>query len=161
MAKLRSRGVTVFGVLLVLGSLFQIWILWSAGYAHYSYLHQEYSSNVIYLRYIVSWVVKIIGLILGVGILRLNDWCRKLAIINCILLILTVHLKHSYPAYSLHLKYLDQMTGGGAYPGMSFESLIWPALIAQRSLDIIFGIALIYFFTRPSVRKQFQRDQIH
>lgn len=155
MATVRSRGVTIFGVLLIISSLYQIGALILGGYEHYAYLHKEYNSNIILIRYMVSWVIKISGLVAGIGILRLNDLCRKLAIINSLFVILTVHLKHTYPAYSLHTKYLDQ-TMGGIFPSVSFVSFTWPALIIQRSIDVIFGILLIYFFTRIEVRQQFK-----
>jgi hypothetical protein len=126
----------------------------SGGYEHYAYLHQEYAPGTVLIRYWVSWTIKIAGLIAGIGVLKLNDWCRKLAIFNSLFIVLTVTLKHTYTAYSLHTKDLDQ-TLGGILPGVSFSSLTWPALIIQRSIDIIFGLLLICFFTRPEVRKQF------
>jgi hypothetical protein len=152
----RSKGVTIWGYLLILSSLFQMIVLISGGYTHYAYLHQEYSPNTILIRYWVSWIIKFAGLIAGIGILNLNEWCRKFAILSSLFTVLTVHLKHTYAAYSLHAKYLDQ-TMGGQFPGVSFSSLTWPALIIQRSIDIIFGLLLIYFFTRPEVRKQFKK----
>jgi hypothetical protein len=155
MPTVRSKGVTVWGYLLVLGSLFQIGVLISGGYEHYAYLHQEYGPETILIRYWVSWAIKIAGLIAGIGVLKLNDWCRKLAVFNSLFIILTITLKHTYAAYSLHTRYLDH-TIGGLFPGVSFASLTWPALIIQRAIDIIFGLLLIYFFTRPQVRKQFK-----
>ena len=153
----RSRGVTIFGCLLILGCLYQMGVLFSAGYGHYSYLNQEYPPEIIFIRWIVSWVIRITGLIAGIGILKLKDVCRKFAILSSFFTVVTVHLKHSYPAYALHMKYLDASTGVGAHSSVSFVSLTWPALIAQRCVSVIFGVLLIYFFTHPEVRKQFQK----
>ena len=154
----RLHGVTFFGWMLILGSIYQILILYFAGYDHYSYLHQEYLPKVIFMRYTFSWVIKIAGFILGVGILKLNEPCRKLAIMNSLVIVLTVHLKHTYFAYSLHTKYLDHVFGD-IYPGVTFSSLTWPSLIIQRSIDVIFGLLFIYYFTRPRVRRQFQSNK--
>jgi len=156
MAMLRSKGVTFWGYLLIWSSIYQILALLSGGYAHYAYLHQEYAPKVILFRYWVSWIIKIAGIIAGIGILKLNDWCRKFAIFNSLFTILTVNLKHTYAAYSLHTKYLDQ-TMVGVFPKGGFSSITWTALIIQRSIDVIFGLLLIYFFTRPEVRKQFKK----
>ncbi len=156
MYKTRSSGVTVFGYLLILGSLYQILILLSGGYVHYSYLHQEYPPNMIMVRYCVSWIMKISGLVAGIGILNLNDPCRVFAIFNSVFTIMTVHLKHTYAAYSLHTKYLDHVLASSIPSGVSFPSITGAALFIQRLIDIIFGVALIYFLTRPTVKKQFQ-----
>ena len=155
----RSKGITFWGYLLIVSSLFQLAVLISGGYAHYAYLHQEYPTNTILIRYWFSWIIKIAGIVAGIGVLKLNDWCRKLAIFNSLVTVLTVHLKHTYAAYSLHTKYLDQ-TMGGMFHGITFSSLTWPALVIQRAIDIIFGILLIYFFTRPQVIKQFKASRV-
>ncbi len=157
MTIVRSHGVTIFGYLLILSSLYQIGSLVSAGYQHYSYLHQEYSPNVILLRYWVSWILKIFGLIAALGILKLNDPCRVFAIVNSLFIVLTVNLKHSYAAYKLHTKLLDQ-TFGRMHSSITFESITGIALFFQRATDVVFGLALIYFFTRPEVIKQFKKN---
>lgn len=160
MPKLRSWGVAILGHLLIWTSLYQIFVLLSAGYSYYSYLHQEYSPAVIFLRYVVSWIIKIAGLIAGVGILKLNEAARIFAIFNSLFIVLTVHLKHSYAAYSLHMKGLDQSLGV-IHPAMSFSSLTGLALFIQRAIDVVFGLVLIYFFTRPAVKKQFKPEELN
>lgn len=152
-----SKGVVLFGVTLILGAVYQMWLVFSAGYVHYCYLHQQYDSTLLFIRYLVSWGIKIAGLLLGVGLLQLNEWARKLTIYYFIFIVLTVNLKHAYPAYLMHMKMLDASTGGGPYPGMSFESLVLPALFIQRAVDVVFGIAIIFFLSRPKVKEQFKR----
>jgi hypothetical protein len=153
---IRSKGVTLWGYVLVISSLIEIWALVSDGYTHYAYLHQDAGPKLLMLRWCFSWIIKISGIVAGIGILMLNDWCRKFAIFNSLFTVLTVNLKHTYAAYSLHTKYLDQ-TIGPLMHGLSFQTYTWPALIVQRLLDIVFGISLIWFFTRPQVRKQFNQ----
>ena len=156
MAAVRSKGVTILGVTIVVGALYQMCLVFSSGYLNYANLHQEYSSDLIFMRYVMTWAVKVIGLILGIALLRLNDLSRKLLIVYYLLIMVTVHLKHAYPAYLLHMQNLDAAFHGGPYPGITFVSLVWPALIFQRSVDIIFGFIVIVFLTRPKVRQQFQ-----
>jgi len=156
--KVRSIGVTLFGYILIICSLYQMLALAGAGYQHYLYLHQEYDKNMILVRYIFSWFIKIVGLVSGIGILNLKDIFRKLAILNSLLIICTVNLKHTYGAYLLHAQYLDKLAATyGFWPyDVSFTTMVLPALKVQRAIDIIFGVLLIYFFTRPAVEKQFQ-----
>lgn len=156
MAIKRSKGVTFFAIILILGALFQMAVVYSGGYKFYCYLHQEYGSGMLFVRYLVSWGIKIAGLILGIGIWKLNDWARKLLIAYYVFIIATVHLKHSFSAYVIHMRNLDAAYGH-LLDGFTFVSLTWPALIIQRGLDIVFGLAIIYFFTRPEVRRQFQQ----
>ncbi|MDE2214598.1 MAG: hypothetical protein KGJ61_05700 [Candidatus Omnitrophica bacterium] len=156
MVNTRSNGVTVWGWLLILGSLYQMTALALGGYKHYAYLFGQYPPGIIDLRYGVSWIIKLLGLVAGIGILKLNEWCRKLAVFNSLFVVLLVNLKHPYAAYALHAKYLDQ-TMGGIFP-VTFSDFVWPALIIQRSIDVIFGLLLIYFFTRPGVKRQFKQN---
>jgi len=141
-------------------SIFQIFILATAGYDHYEFLHQEYSKDIIQIRYLVSWGIKIVGIILGIGILKLNDFSRILALLNSLFIISTVNLKHSFAAYSLHTKYLDETMlkiNGGIPLDFTFSSLTNISLGFQRLIDVIFGLLLIYYFTRPKVREQFKK----
>jgi hypothetical protein len=154
MQRARSKGVTIFGVILIVGALYQMIGVYLAGYNFYCQLHQEYNGSMLQIRYAVSWGIKIAGLLLGIGILYLNDFSRKMLIVYYLFIIATVHLKHTYAAYSIHTKMLDQNLEGISSI-VSFQSLTWPALIIQRGVDVVFGILLIYFFTRLDVRKQF------
>ncbi len=155
MAKKPSIGVIIFGVVLILGALFQMFLVYRSGYEYYCRLHQEYDSTMLYVRYLVSWGIKLAGLVLGFGILKLNDWARKLLIAYYVFIIATVHLKHAYPAYMIHLQDLDK-SYGHLLAGFTFVSLAWPSLIIQRGVDVVFGLLVIYFFTRPEVRNQFK-----
>ncbi len=149
MAAKASRGVKIFAYILIYSSLFQMVATLSAGYGHFAYLHQEYAGPMLMVRYIVSWVTKTLGLVAGIGVLNLKEWARRLALFNSVVAIATVHLKHAAHAYALHLQHMERTFG------LDVTNLLWPSLILQRLIDIIFGLALIYFFTRPSVKRQF------
>ena len=144
MAKKPSIGVILFGVVLILGALFQMFLVYRSGYEYYCRLHQEYAPTMLYVRYLVSWGIKLAGLVLGFGILKLNDWARKLLIAYYVFIIATVHLKHAYPAYMIHLQDLDK-SYGHLLAGFTFVSLAWPALIIQRGLDIVLACSLSTF----------------
>ena len=148
--------INIWGILLIVFSLYGMILLLSSGHDHYRYLHQEYPPAIIALRYCVSWAVKILGFISGVGILYRKDFFRKTAIAGSLFTILTIHLKHSYAGFSQHARYLDDHLDINLQ-GIAFSSLAWPAMMTARVLDIIFAVLLIYFFTRPEVRKYFGR----
>ena len=155
----RSRGVTVFGYILVLESTYHIIVLASAGYAHYAFTFHQYSPGLILIRYIFSWFIKLAGLAAGIGVLKQIDFFRKFAILNSLMIVCLVNLKHPYEAYSVYTKELDQSLQPfltNQLHGLTFSSITWPALIIQRTIDVVFGLSLIYFFTRPQVKAQFK-----
>lgn len=153
-----SKGTVVFAYLLIMGALYQSAVLLFSGYEQYAYLHQELSEGMVKVRYGVSWLIKIAGFVIGIGLLRLKEWARLGALVNSVFIIATVHLKHSYKAYSLHTAQLDRAFEaiGGLPEDITFKSLTEPALFCQRALDIVFCLVLAYFLTRPTVKSQFK-----
>lgn len=154
----RLNGIDIWAYLLIVTSIFQLIILWSAGYEYYVMLHQELSADLIKLRYAVSWIIKVIGILIGIGLMLRLEWVRKLAILNSLVILLTVHLKHSYKAYKLHTRHLDEAMQaiGGLPNGVYFSDITIPALWVQRGIDIIFASLLIFYLTRHAVKLQFR-----
>jgi len=153
--KKTAVNINIWGILLIVSSVYGMIVLLESGYDHYRYLHQEYSASIIALRYCVSWAVKILGFISGVGILMRKDFFRKTAIAGSLFAILTTHLKHSAKGFAQHTRYLDEHFDI-PLEGFHFSSLTWSAMMISRTIDMIFAAALIYFFTRPGVRKHFR-----
>ena len=151
----RSRGVTILGYLLIFSSLGAMITLVS--FNHYKYLFHHLPEEVMLVRYFISWTLRIVGRISGIGILRLSDICRKIAIAIFCITIMGVCVKNSYACFSNLIRLLDQLPIAGALGGPGiFSSVIRPAVITSRILDIIFSVCFIYFFTRPRVREQFK-----
>jgi hypothetical protein len=125
-------------------------------YAHY------YSYLPVWLmvaRYYFSWLQRIIGLLVGIGLLAQKEIARKIGIAIGCFTILTVYWKHPYPAFKLHTQYLDKQFGYILTQlGIreTFSSVTLPAVIIHCIGDIIFWSAFIYFFTRSSVKNQFK-----
>ena len=148
--------INIWGILLIVSSLYGMIVLLTSGYDHYRYLHQEYSPPLIALRYGVSWIVKIVGFISGAGIFCRKDFFRKTAIAGSLFAVLTTHLKHSYAGFAQHTRFLDEHFSVPLYGG-TFSSLTWSAMVAARMMDVIFAGLLIYFFTRTEVKKYFKK----
>jgi hypothetical protein len=126
-------------------------------YAHYySYL----PAWLMVARYYFSWLQRIIGFLVGIGLLAQKEIARKIGIAIGCFTILTVYWKHPYPAFKLHTQYLDQQFGyipARFGTGLTFSSVTLPAVILHCLGDIIFWCIFIYFFTRPSVKGQFKQ----
>ena len=158
----QSKGVTIFGMLLILSSLMHIHKLvvdleWYVD--SYSYMPPW----LIVLRYGFSWFQRALGILVGIGLLAQKDIARKLGILIGMFTILTIYWKHPYPAFKLHAQYLDQHFGYFfsrlGFPEISFSSssVVVLALIMHILGDVLFWCIFIYFFTRSSVKSQFKK----
>ena len=150
-------GIDIWGGLLVICSLYQLSGL--INYGHYAFLYNAYPPNVILLRYFVSWAVKLLGLLSGIGIIYRKEIFRKTAIVGSLFTILTAGLQHTYAEFHQYTQYMDQhLLNSIAVPveGFTFSAITGLAVIMARVLDIFFAGSLIYFFTRPEVKKHFE-----
>lgn len=159
MEEKHPTGVNIFGVILILSSLVHMHKLF-VDYDWYVASYGYWPTWLMVLRYCFSWFQRILGLIAGMGILRLKDTARKIAICIGWFTILTIYWKHPYDAFEKHAVYLDQHYGYifqmMGYPKLSFVPLTLPALIIQYVLDILFCGVMIYYFTRPAVKAHFK-----
>ena len=77
MEKKRSKGVTIFGILIIVGSLYQVLGL---RFSDYRFLFQPLPEGVIMLRFSISAILLILGIITGIGLLGLKNIFRKIAL---------------------------------------------------------------------------------
>lgn len=162
----RSRGVTIFGILLIVSSLYAMTAL--LDFEHYKYLFCPLPEGIILLRFFISWTLRISGLICGIGILFLENTARRLALFLFLFTILTVPWKHPYFGFQNHTAYLDRLfrdTGlssleimGAKMP--TFSSLSNISATLARILDSLFAAIFIYYFTRPKVKAQFNVEAV-
>jgi SAM-dependent methyltransferase len=149
----RSLGVTIFGVIFIVSSLWAMVTL--LDFNHYAYFFKYLPEKIIWLRYFGSWVLRILILISGIGILCLSDNFRKLAICLFIFTIVTVYWKHPLAGFQNHTAYLDNLfKSHGLYS--SFSSIANISAICARIIDVLFAIIPIYYFTRKDVKEQFR-----
>ena len=155
----KSVGVEIFGILIIFSSIIhmQKLVLDVASYVHwYSYMPPW----MITLRYGFSWFQRIVGILVGVGILARKDIARKAGIGLGCFTIATVYWKHPYAAFKIHTQELDQVYGNLfsrlGLPAIKFASVTLLADIVHCLLDILFWGIFIYLFTRPSVKEQFK-----
>jgi hypothetical protein len=159
-----SIGVLLFGAGLLVTAIYKVILMLSTissvKTGHYDYLFGYLPEGRFHARYIISWADKILELISAIGILCLNDVGRRIAILTWFLIVCGVSVKHPYVAFQNHVLALNQL---GVINlewlkahGIPSENFIWWCVIGARLQDGLFGLFLIYFFTRPHVKKQFQ-----
>lgn len=152
----RSQGVTIFAILILVSSCIHIQKLIDdvpIYVKYYSYLPPW----LMLLRYSFSWFQRMVGILIGVGLLGQKDIARKAGIALGIFTSVTVPWKHPYEAFKLHTQFLDQHYGfmlSGT--SITFSSLTRVSDIIHCFLDVLFWAIYIYFFTRPSVKAQFK-----
>ena len=151
-----SPGVIAVAAMLILSSLFTLLTL-LGGYNWYLYIFNYMPKWMILVRYGFSLAQRMVCIVVGIGILSLNDFFRKAVIAVSYFTIAILYWKHPYHAFKNHVEYLNQ---NGAWlragiSGLDFSSYALAAWIGQCVLDIMFWGFIIYFFTRPGVKAQF------
>lgn len=153
-----SFGITLWGALLIFSSLIHIHKL-IVDIEWYTSTYSYWPAGLIVLRYSFSWVQRILGTLVGAGILMRNNLARLTGMGIGWFTMAVLCWKHPYHAFKIHAQYLDKryayFFSSLGVPHLSFESLALAATIAQWICDITFWSFFIFFFTRPSVKKQF------
>lgn len=159
MSHKKPKGVIVFGMLLVVSSILHIsTLIFSRDWYWYNFNYLP--PAVLITRYLFSWVQRILGVVSGLGILCLKNFYRRLALAIAWFTIFALPWKHPYRAFLNHAQLLDELLGflfkKAGHSEISFTALAVPALITHYVLDIVFCASLIYYFTRPEVKKHFK-----
>ena len=150
----QPQGVILFGVFLILGSIYKLWGFMD--YDYYRFMFQPLSEKAIYIRYIGSVTLRFVGLIVATGVLLLNDVFRKYFIALCVLTLGMLYFKHPFSVFENISRYTEQQFFQRAVTGeLTYPLRPWISLIFSYAVDIIFyGSALVYL-TRPKVKEQF------
>jgi len=151
-------GICVLSVLFILTSLMHMY-QYFVNPEWYWQMFQDLPSWLIIIRYIFSWTLRILYLVLVVGLLHLKEICRKITIGLGLFSICTVPLKHPYLAFMRHTTLLDQQFG--SYLAMfnlsehSFSEIMLTSMLIAWFIDITFAIWYIYYLRKPSVKACF------
>jgi hypothetical protein len=148
MNKRPPLGVIIFGLILIISSVDQM--IHIPKFDEYGFINHGLNVYVLKLRFIISWALRIIGLISGIGILFLEERVRKLLLALSVFSILTVFFRHTYSSFVL---YTTPIYDQGSVKGLSLESFTWIAVFVRCGIEIIFSSSVIYYFTRPKITK--------
>ncbi len=158
MADKRSRGVTIFAWSIIIINI--LGLLHSFNFKSTASLHKSF--NIIIVALIIAYTIlsELIGIISGVGILKLKDSMRKLAIwinsldiVFCVMLFIFSIKDFKDYAYSIAAAEVaknptpvsvDTLAGVGFY-SVAFLFAIY----------LLINLLFIFFLTRPKVKGQF------
>jgi hypothetical protein len=152
-------GIKIFGILIILTSLIQIFDL--LNFEFYKWLFYPLPEHIIRARYIFSIICRLVGLSAGIGILFHKDLFRKAALLLFSGVLCFAYWKHPYYSVSRTLRTALE----ASFKRYNISYAISPSQIKTLSIismfllyfiDICFAICLIYYFTRPKIKKWFR-----
>ena len=150
----QPQGVILFGVFLILGSVYKLWGF--LNYDYYRFMFQPLSDSIIFARYFGSVALRLVGLIVATGILLLNDVFRKSFIVLCVLTLCSLYWKHPFFVFENISGYTEQQFFQSAVTGeLTYPLRPWISLIFNYIIDIVFCGSALFYFTRPKVKERF------
>jgi hypothetical protein len=159
MEKKRSKGVTIFAWLMIILNIFMLWF--SLDFRAYFEGFKSWHKNFIIIIILYSILSAAIGIIVGIGLLKLKDIMRRIGIV-----INSLDLLFGIPLFSLSLNDLRQYSYSAVVyelakkpANLSIDTLANIAFYVMVSMIVMtFGLSIlfIYFFTRPKVKEQFK-----
>ena len=156
-------GIWVFGIILILDSLSQLYLklLKPGYYSWYSRIFQPLPEQAIFLRYLISILFRMLGLTACIGILLRKEILRKFTLLMCCLTIISAYWKHPFYALDKHsraiIETISQSTGHHALTSLAYIRVIEiSSLACLYALDIGLPALMLYYFTRPYVKERFR-----
>ncbi|MGE0268553.1 MAG: hypothetical protein AB7S78_08885 [Candidatus Omnitrophota bacterium] len=157
----KLQGVTLFSVLLIVYSLWQLALI--LDFPRYKYIFQFLPDTSLLIRFSGSITLRILTIILAAGILSYKNRFRKALIFLSIYNILTVYWKHPYEAFVNWDRYYQispekintliyRILGNMA---IDYQTIKIISVAAACISDVLFYGAIIYYFTRPPVKQRF------
>lgn len=157
--KKRSRTVAIFGWLMIIINAFVLLAVFDTKSFFDAY--KSFPKNFLIAMYAYSLISPIVGIIAGIGILKLKDVMRKIGIF-----INSLDILAGIPLFFISAKDLQRYCYTAALSSApSGVSQVNANMIANISFYIVtilswgfigLSILLIYFFTRPKVKAQFK-----
>ena len=150
----RPRGLCIFCVLLIVGSLDKLWGF--LNYEYYRFMFQQFSEQAILLRYIGSIALRLVGLSIATGVILLKDRFRKALLILCLYTLCSLYWKHPFFVFENIARYTEQLfLNKMGFGELTYPAYPWISLIFHYMIDIVFSGSALYYFTRPKVKEHF------
>ena len=153
-----STGIRVFSSLLIVWAMFNL--MGMADVEGWNFINQPLPERVIQANYFISVFFATLALMSGVGILFLKESFRKIVLAAAFFTLFTYLIEGPLFIYA-NLPALVQQQAALVItqtPDLSLTGItaaIWFIMIFGYVIDFGFAVALIYFFTRSKVKKQF------
>jgi len=158
MEKKISKGVVSFGILhIVYYSFFML----QYNLEDARYLLQPLPEGIILSDFFITKAILVLGVISGIGILRLKNVFRKTALFVGFYTIISYLSIVSFIESNNVLGFLEKKAAYliSTAPHISesaASTILWTSVIIGDAIHLIFTFGLIYFFTRPKVKEQFK-----
>lgn len=155
---MRGR-IRLVAVLLVLGALYQFKGLSLSGY---KFFFRDLPYNLIIARYYISLGMIIIGVITGIGLFFLKDIFRRTALFIGGYIIFGYLVEGPFLVFKYIPGYIQGLVVHMASLGTKSFNVyltVWAPIIFSMLVELGFGVFLIYYFTRPNIRKIFNSDR--
>ncbi len=153
---MRGR-VRLAAALLILGSLYQFKGLSLSGYR---FFFRDLPYNLIIARYYISLGMIIIGVLTGIGLFFLKDIFRRTALFIGGYIIFGYLIEGPF----LVFRYIPEYVRGLVVHMVSLGTksfnvsmAVWIPIVFSMLVELGFGVFLVYYFTRPHIRKIFNQ----
>lgn len=170
------RGIAVFGLLLILGTLYKLFGF--LRYDYYIFMFQQLPVGSINDRYIISIAYRVVGLITAGGLLLRCEWARQLFICLCVFTLLTLYWKHPRDVFHNIAIYQEYTSGINALPAGTVIEMAYPiypedlgnyrlqrplipfwSRVVHSLVDLVFCGSAVYYFTRRHVGAAFKEGK--
>jgi hypothetical protein len=126
----------------------------------WNYLNQPLPLELIQVNYFITVFFISLALMSGIGILFLKESFRKIVIAAACFTLFTYLIEGPLLIYPNLAGFVAKQTAyvSAEAPDLSVAGLqaaLWFMIIIGYVLDFGFAVALVYYFTRPQVKKQF------
>ncbi len=156
-----SGWITLFGICLIISPITQINYYFN--YTDYRYWFRDLPDTLILIRYIFSIAFRALTVIAGIGVLHRINIFRKLSILMGFFTIITIYWKHPVQVFRhTVIKHFSLIKAHPVIDSINDYQLlehtdffIIASMIVAYAVDLIFAALLIYCFTRPEIKKQF------
>lgn len=146
----RSRGVKVYGISIVIYGIYNLIGLGS--YKQFAVMFGQMPAVLIMAVYIFTIMYGVCGIYCGGKILRLEDWARKVMIALTGLSVIIGLALNRTVMISFNEYLLSEQSG---IP-VDMAGPLYMYTVVIMALITIYELSILYFFTRPSVVRQFE-----
>lgn len=112
--------------------------------------------EIIFARYLVSWLIRIILFIAGIGIIFRKEIFRRVLIGLAFFNLLTVPWKHPLIAVKKYILFKIDTGVLAADLLPALDRIAWLYVGVYATLDIVVAAFFIYLLTRPGMKGQFK-----
>jgi hypothetical protein len=130
-------------------------------FVHYDYqraLFQELPERVFQARYAFSFALRTLIIIVSLGLLRLDERCRKAIIGLAVFTIATIYWKHPFYVFE-NVAIMVERNYFGAADELRFPAFPWISMFVYVTADLLIAGFLIYYFTLQSVTRLYRKNE--